>query len=205
MFYVVCPSHRDHVRRCLEILGLYDELAAEGFAADIDVYTSSHDWQSAVTPGLYPLPADWAAHIAERMKAVFLTRTTKEWERIFGRGRFPGAPQRWLQEWLNDDHAESAGLIIELNDPEYGPMTQPGPMLWMRESGESMLEPAARRWVQTAEALKRLRREPHACLDAAVTAPWGGLTACRYLICATSSPDRIPPTFWLVLALRSPS
>ena len=160
MFYVVCPSHRDHVRRCLEILGLYDELAAEGFAADIDVYTSSHDWQSAVTPGLYPLPADWAAHIAERMKAVFLTRTTKEWERIFGRGRFPGAPQRWLQEWLNDDHAESAGLTIELNDPEYGPMTQPGPMLWMRESGESMLEPAARRWVQTAEALKRLRREP---------------------------------------------
>ncbi len=160
MFYVVCPSHRDHVRRCLETLGLYEELAEAGFTQQIDVYASSSEWGDAVTPGLYPLPADWAAYIAERMKAVFLTRTTKEWERIFGRGRFPGAPQRWLQEWLNDDHAESAGLIIELNDPEYGPMTQPGPMLWMRECGEAMLNPRPRQWVSSEHALACLRREP---------------------------------------------
>lgn len=160
MFYVVCPSHRDHVQRCLETLGLYDELAAEGFTQVIDVYRSSRDWESSVTPGLYPLPADWAAHIAERMKAVFITRTTKEWERIFGRGRFPGAPQRWLQEWLNDDHAESAGLIIELTDPEYGLMTQPGPLLWMRECGEAMLSPQPRQWVSADQALKRLRSHP---------------------------------------------
>ncbi|MBS3786394.1 MAG: CoA transferase, partial [Gammaproteobacteria bacterium] len=79
MFYVVCPSHKGHVRRCLETLGLYEDLVAEGFADQLDVYTSSREWAHDVSLGLYPLPREWADHIAERMKAVFLTRTTKEW------------------------------------------------------------------------------------------------------------------------------
>jgi len=160
MFYVVCPSHRGHVRRCLETLGLYDELAAEGFKDQIDVYTSSQEWAHEVSLGLYPLPRDWADHIAERMKAVFLTRTTKEWERIFGRGRFPGSPQRWLQEWINDDHAETAGLMLEVSDPVYGLMTQPAPLVWMQECGEAMLAPSPRRWVSSDEALARLQALP---------------------------------------------
>lgn len=32
MFYVVCPSHKNHAKRCLQAMGLYDELVAEGFA-----------------------------------------------------------------------------------------------------------------------------------------------------------------------------
>lgn len=160
MFYVVCPSHRGHVRRCLETLGLYDELVAEGFADQLDVYTSSQNWPHDVSLGLYPLPREWADHIAERMKAVFLTRTTKEWERIFGRGRFPGSPQRWLQEWINDDHAETAGLMVEVNDPVYGVMTQPAPLVWMQECGEAMLKPNPRWWVSLDQALVKMRSLP---------------------------------------------
>ena len=160
MFYVVCPSHRGHVRRCLETLGLYDELAAEGFSDQIDVYTSTQEWPHDVSLGLYPLPREWADHIAERMKAVFLLRTTKEWERIFGRGRFPGSPQRWLQEWINDDHAETAGLMVEVSDPVYGLMTQPAPLVWMQECGEGMLTPSPRRWISIDEALAGLKARP---------------------------------------------
>jgi crotonobetainyl-CoA:carnitine CoA-transferase CaiB-like acyl-CoA transferase len=90
------------------------------------------------------------------MKEVFMTRTAKEWERIFGRGKFPGAPHRWLQEWINDDHAETAGLMVEVDDPEYGPMTQPGPMVWMEESGAAMVHPRARRFVSFEQALRSL-------------------------------------------------
>lgn len=156
MFYVVCPSHRQHAKRCLQALGLYDEFVAQGLSEEDDTYLPVGEWKSDVSLGVYPLPKAWADRIAARMKEVFLTRTAKEWERIFGRGKFPGAPQRWLQEWINDDHAETAGLMIEVDDPEYGHMTQPGPMVWLEESGEATLAPRPRRQVTFEQALATL-------------------------------------------------
>ncbi|WP_210542693.1 CoA transferase [Rhodoferax sp. PAMC 29310] len=156
MFYVVCPSHKHHAKRCLQALGLYDELVAEGLSEEEDTYLPLSEWKSDVSLGVYPLPKAWADRISVRMKNVFMTRTAKEWERIFGRGKFPGAPHRWLQEWINDDHAETAGLMIEVDDPEYGPMTQPGPMVWLEESAAAMVHPKARRAVSYDEALRVL-------------------------------------------------
>ena len=158
MFYVVCPSHKYHAKRCLKTLGIYDELVAEGLTEEPDTYLPVSEWTSDVSLGVYPLPKKWADIIAEKMKAVFLTRTSKEWEKIFGRGKFPGAPQRWLQEWIHDDHAETAGLMIEVEDPEFGLMTQPGPMVWLQESGQEMLAPRPRRWVSFETALNALSR-----------------------------------------------
>ena len=158
MFYVVCPSHKYHAKRCLKTLGIYDELVAEGLTEESDTYLPVSEWSSDVSLGVYPLPKKWADIIAEKMKAVFLTRTSKEWEKIFGRGKFPGAPQRWLQEWIHDDHAETAGLMVEVDDPEFGLMTQPGPMVWLQESGQEMLTPSPRRWVSFETALNTLAR-----------------------------------------------
>jgi crotonobetainyl-CoA:carnitine CoA-transferase CaiB-like acyl-CoA transferase len=156
MFYVVCPSHKHHAKRCLKALGLYDELVAEGLTEEEDTYLPVSEWKSEVSLGVYPLPKAWADRITIRMKEVFLTRTAKEWERIFGRGKFPGAPHRWLQEWINDDHAETAGLMLEVDDPVYGPMTQPGPMVWLEESAVALMHPEPRRTVSFEEALKKL-------------------------------------------------
>lgn len=160
MFYVVCPSHRNHAKRCLQVLGIYDDLVAEGLTEEEDTYKPQAEWSSPVSLGVYPLPKDWADRIAARMKEVFLTRTAKEWERIFGKNRFPGAPQRWLQEWINDDHAETAGLMIEVEDPVYGTMTQPGPMCWLEESGHEALTPRPRRQVDVPTALRALAAVP---------------------------------------------
>ncbi|MBX5147543.1 CoA transferase [Rhizobium lentis] len=156
-FYVVCPSHKFHAKRCLQTLGIYDELVAEGLQEEPDTYLPASEWSSDVSLGVYPLPKFWADRISERMKAVFLTRTAKEWERIFGKGQFPGAPHRWLQEWISDDHADMAGLMIEVEDPVYGKMIQPGPMAWLEESGEAMLTPTPRRKVDFDEAISNLR------------------------------------------------
>lgn len=160
MFYVVCPSHKNHAKRCLQVLGIYDELVAEGLTEEEDTYKPHAEWSSPVSLGVYPLPKDWAVRIAARMKAVFLTRTAKEWERIFGKNRFPGAPQRWLQEWISDDHAETAGLMIEVEDPVYGTMIQPGPMCWLEESGQEALRPAPRRNVDFDTAHRALSAVP---------------------------------------------
>ncbi|MCP1835638.1 crotonobetainyl-CoA:carnitine CoA-transferase CaiB-like acyl-CoA transferase [Bradyrhizobium sp. USDA 4532] len=160
MFYVVCPSHKHHARRCLQLLGLYDELVAEGLTEEADTYRPIREWRSDVSLADYSVPKYWADKIAGRMKAIFLTRTAKEWERIFGKGRVPGAPQRWLQEWISDDHAECAGLMIELDDPVYGRMTQPGPVVWLEESGEAMLSAEPRKWVAFHQALAALLATP---------------------------------------------
>ena len=156
MFYVVCPSHKNHAKRCLQALGIYDELVAEGLREEEDTYLPVSQWSSDVSLGVYPLPKFWADKIAARMKDVFLTKTASEWERVFGEGLFPGAPQRWLKEWIADDHAKAAGLMIEVDDPILGRMTQPGPMAWLQESGESMLTPSPRRWGTAKEALALL-------------------------------------------------
>lgn len=157
-FYVVCPSHKHHARRCLEVLGLYEEMVAEGLQEEDDTYKPQSEWVSDTSLGVYPMPKFWADKIAARMKEVFMTRTSHEWKRMFGRAGIPGAPQRWLQEWINDEYAETSGLMIDVWDPEYGEMIQPGPVVWMEESGEEALSPAPRRWVTVEEALKVLRK-----------------------------------------------
>ncbi|NOJ44575.1 carnitine dehydratase [Bradyrhizobium sp. WSM 1791] len=159
MFYLLCSGHKLHSKRCLQVLGLYDELVAEGLAQDADVYIPVSEWRSEVSLGAY-LPKNWADKIAQRMKTVFLTRTAKEWERIFGESRIPAAPQRWLQEWISDHHAKCAGLMIEVDDPVYGRMIQPGPVAWLEESGEAPLNPAPRKWVSFDQAVAVLSAIP---------------------------------------------
>ncbi|HSG03690.1 MAG TPA: CoA transferase [Marinobacterium sp.] len=159
-FYVVCPSHRFHAKRCLQTLGIYDELVEQGLVEQLDTYKPQSQWTSDVSLGVYPLPKKWADKIAERMKEIFLTRSASEWEKIFGWGKFPGARQRWLQEWIYDDHVEMSGLMLQVDDPIYGRMLQPGPLVWLRESAHEMETPSGRTWGSVDLALSRLSANP---------------------------------------------
>lgn len=158
MFYVVCPSHKYHARRCLEVLGLYQEMAAEGLTEEDDTYKPLSEWESSTSLGVYPMPKEWADKLAARMKEVFMSRTSHEWQKKFGRAGIPAAPQRWLQEWIYDEYAETSGLMVDVYDPVYGEMTQPGPVVWMEESGEEAISPKPRRWVEYNEALSTLKK-----------------------------------------------
>ncbi|MCT2530659.1 CoA transferase [SAR92 clade bacterium H921] len=156
MFYVVCPSHRNHARRCLEVLGLYDELLAEGMPEVQDLHLPVSEWEGETSLGVYPLPKKWADIISAKIKVVMLTKTSTEWGAIFGDGQIPGAPHRTTREWVNSQHCNDAGLIVEVDDPEYGLMKQPGPVVWLEESAHKMLAPKPRKFVSFAEALAEL-------------------------------------------------
>ncbi|MFT6916643.1 MAG: crotonobetainyl-CoA:carnitine CoA-transferase CaiB-like acyl-CoA transferase [Motiliproteus sp.] len=156
MFYCVCPSHRNHAKRALQVLGVYDELLVEGLPEVADLHKPIAEWEGETSIGVYPLPKKWADIISAKMKAAFLTKTSEEWGVIFGEGQIPGAPHRTTQEWINSEHCNAAGLIVEVNDPEYGLMKQPGPIAWLEGSADAMLTPRPRQAVDYDQALAQL-------------------------------------------------
>lgn len=170
MFYCVCPSHRNHAKRALKVLGIYDELMADGLPEVSDLHAPISEWDGETSIGVYPLPKKWADHISVKMKKAFLTKTSEEWGRIFGESQIPGAPHRTTQEWVNHEHTNTAGLIVQVDDPEYGLMKQPGPVVWFEECAHLMVAPRPRRKVTFEQALAELRS---AAADHPATYPVG--------------------------------
>ena len=131
-FYVVSVSHVTHAERALKILGVWDELVAAGLPR-ADPYRPIRDWPGGVdsTIKAYPVTEPWASRISGRMAEAFLTKDSDEWERLFGEAGAPGAAHRTTLEWLRSVHPHEAGLLIDVADPEYGRMVQPGPIAWL--------------------------------------------------------------------------
>ncbi|MEH6577962.1 MAG: CoA transferase [Amphritea sp.] len=158
MFYCVCPSHRNHAKRALQALGIYDELMAEGLPEVADLHMPIAEWHGETSIGVYPLPKKWADIISAKMKKAFLSKTSEEWGVIFGEGQIPGAPHRTTQEWVNSEHSNAAGLIVEVDDPEFGLMKQPGPIAWLEGAAEHMLAPRPRNNVNYQQAHEELAK-----------------------------------------------
>lgn len=155
-FYCVCPSHRNHARRALEVLGVYDELIEAGLPEVDDLHLPVDEWDGETSIGVYPLPAKWAHIISEKMKVAFLAKTSVEWNQIFAQHGIPGSAHRSTLEWIHDEHTQAAGIIVDVDDPVLGPMKQPGPLAWFEESAEQMLSPRPAKAVGFDQALAAL-------------------------------------------------
>ena len=131
-FYVVSVSHVAHARRALKVLGIWDELVDAGVPQG-DPYRPIREWPNGVdcTIKAYPITEPWASRLSGRMAEAFLTKDSADWERLFGEAGAPGAAHRTTQEWLQSAHPLEAGLLIDVLDPEYGRMRQPGPVAWL--------------------------------------------------------------------------
>ncbi|WP_115896272.1 CoA transferase [Marinomonas pollencensis] len=158
MFYCVCPSHRNHAERALKVLGIYDELISEGLPEVKDLHAPISQWDGETSIGVYPLPKKWADIISLKMKKAFLQKTSEEWEVIFGEEKIPGAPHRTTQEWVNSNYNKESGLFVDVNDPEFGIMRQPGPIVWFEEQEDEVLTPTPREDVTYSAALEKLKR-----------------------------------------------
>ena len=113
------------------MLGLYEEVMAECMPEVTNLHLPVTEWEWESSLGVYPLPRRWADIISTKIKLVMRTKTSSEWGVIFGQGQIPGAPHRTTREWVNSQHCNDAGLIVEVNDPEYGLIKQPGPVAWL--------------------------------------------------------------------------
>lgn len=67
---------------------------------------------------------------------IFLTRTAQEWEDLINDNGNGPPTVRCLDsaEWLQEPHAREAEIIVELDDPQLGPMLQPGIQVRMAET-----------------------------------------------------------------------
>lgn len=155
-FYCVCPSHRNHARRALVALGIYEKLIGMGLPEVEDVHLPSDEWSGETSIGVYPLPKKWADIISAEMKVAFKQKTSDEWGRIFGETGIPGAPHRTTQEWVNDEHTNEAGLIVQVPDTEFGTMRQPGPMAWFEGQTRESIQPTAAQQVSVEQAIAAL-------------------------------------------------
>ncbi|WP_281181483.1 CoA transferase [Veronia pacifica] len=156
-FYVVCPSHRNHARRCLNLVGIYDELIEEGLPEVDDLYLPLDEWSGETSIGVYPLPEKWAQRISEKMKREFVKKTSDEWGLLFGENGIPGAPHRTTKEWVNSEHCRDSGLIVDIQDPEFGEMRVPGPLVWFEHQADIAIKTKARQFVSYSDALTQFR------------------------------------------------
>ena len=60
------------------------------------------------------------------MNALFKTRTAKEWEDLVNAAGTPCSIIYESSEWMRHEHARTSKQVIEVDDPEYGTMLQPG-------------------------------------------------------------------------------
>ncbi|MDJ0608299.1 MAG: CoA transferase [Kiloniellales bacterium] len=149
--YVVSASHRAHPERVLRALGLWETVLAEGLPRH-DPYLDVADWPEGAdcTLANYPLSPAWAARISALMKEAFLAKPAFEWERILGEAGAPAAAQRTTREWLASEHALASGLVLRVEDPDFGAMRQLGNLAWLAGDAEAALDKAPRREAEPA-------------------------------------------------------
>jgi crotonobetainyl-CoA:carnitine CoA-transferase CaiB-like acyl-CoA transferase len=74
----------------------------------------------------------WAQHKHE-LSALLHTRTAEEWDALATQVLLPLTRIRTSTAWMESQHAQDAGIIVPVDDPEYGRMLQPGPSVRRHE------------------------------------------------------------------------
>ncbi len=80
--------------------------------------------------------------LLERMLALFKTRTAQEWEDLVNAAGTPTAVCRDSSEWIKHPHAIESLAVVEVNDPQLGPMKQPGIQVRLSETAGEIRGPA---------------------------------------------------------------
>lgn len=159
-FYLVCPSHRAHQERAIDVLGIRERVRALGVpvaktydaapdatcaqmpAGSVDSVAASasqHDnerherWhEQRHGLGAGQVGDAHAAALRKLLRAAFLTRTAYEWEQRLGAAGVPCAAHRSTSEWLESEHARVSGLVVPDSSAGDGAV-HPGPIAWVFE------------------------------------------------------------------------
>ena len=102
------------------------------------------------------------AEAQQRIQELFLTRTAQEWEDLIAEAGSEGAVCRTSAEWFDHPHARASQMVVEVDDPTYGKMLQPGINARMSLTPGGVRGPAPTPDQHRGEILAELRPRPAA-------------------------------------------
>jgi crotonobetainyl-CoA:carnitine CoA-transferase CaiB-like acyl-CoA transferase len=76
--------------------------------------------------GRPPLPAEADRELREIVAQVIRTKPYAEWARLFEEADVPFARARTTEEGMDDPQVQANAMVVELQDPEVGPLAQMG-------------------------------------------------------------------------------
>ena len=135
-------------------------------------------WNAEGLTDFYKLLEDaaLAAEAERRCRALFKTRTAQEWEDLVAEAGSECTVSRTAMEWFHHPHAIESKMVLEVNDPIYGKMLQPGIAARMSKTPGSVRAPAPTPDQHREEILtelkgsspKRVSKAPEAALRSAL-------------------------------------
>ena len=126
ILFVCAPDHVYQNRAFLQVLGVYDQVIAEGMVSETPYV--EHDAGNNVNKGASLTPA-WRKRLIELIAGAAKTRPAKEWEAMMRAANVPVSMVQTSAEWLADPALRAAGVTTDLEDPARGPVRQPGRFL----------------------------------------------------------------------------
>jgi crotonobetainyl-CoA:carnitine CoA-transferase CaiB-like acyl-CoA transferase len=96
----------------------------------------------------------------QRARELFKTRSAQEWEDLVAVAGSECAVCRTSAEWFDHPHARASKMVLEVNDPVYGPMLQPGINARLSRTPGAVRRPAPRPDQHRHEILHELETRP---------------------------------------------
>ena len=96
----------------------------------------------------------------ERVENLFKEKTAKEWEDAIAETGGACTVCKTVDEWLVHDHALAAGMVVEVDDAQYGRMKQPGAPTRLRGTPGPAPRRAPTLGEHTESALTEIRAAP---------------------------------------------
>lgn len=126
ILFVCAPDHVYQNRAFLQVLGVYDQVIAEGMVSETPY--AEHDAGNNVNKGA-SLASRWRERLIGLIAAAAKARPAGEWEAMLREANVPAAMVRTSAEWLADPALRTAGITTDLDHPGRGPVRQPGRFL----------------------------------------------------------------------------
>ena len=139
ILFVCAPDHVYQNRAFLQVLGVYDQVIAEGMVSETPYV--EHDAGNNVNKGASLTPA-WRKRLIDLIAAAAKTRSAKEWEAMMREANVPVSMVQTSAEWLADPALRTAGVTTDVDCRERGPVRQPGRFLSIES--ESVRSPGLR-------------------------------------------------------------
>lgn len=104
-------------------------------------------------------PALRAEHL-RRARQLFKTRTAQDWEDLVAEAGSECTVCRTSAEWFAHPHARASQMVLEIDDPQYGKMLQPGINVRLSRTPGAVRWPAPKPDQHRAEILAELQTRP---------------------------------------------